>query len=116
MGSFVVPQNTTVVVAGRRRFTLFPLEQFDNLYLGPLDSTLAGQPISTVHLDTLPGLQRTVDDLVIAAWIIDPATSSRFQNCFGSPACLSTAFAVCRDLILESTGKLRFEIGLYHIS
>ena len=27
------------------------------------------------------------------------------QKCFGKPACLRTAFAVWRDLILLSTGK-----------
>ena len=38
------------------------------------------------------------------------------QNCFTIPACLSTAFAVCRDRIFWSTGKRRCGLGLYQIS
>nr|WP_245217575.1 cupin-like domain-containing protein [Rheinheimera maricola] len=42
--------NIAVVVAGKRRFTLFPPEQVANLYIGPLDLTPAGQPVSMVNM------------------------------------------------------------------
>jgi hypothetical protein len=38
--------NIACVVAGRRRFILFPPEQVANLYVGPIDNTPAGQPAS----------------------------------------------------------------------
>ncbi len=41
-------ENIACVVAGRRRFTLFPIAQYPNMYVGPLDFTPAGQPISLV--------------------------------------------------------------------
>ena len=43
-----LPDNLAVVAAGHRRFTLFPPEQLANLYIGPIDFTPAGQPISLV--------------------------------------------------------------------
>ncbi len=43
-----VPDNLACVVAGRRRVTLFPPQQLQNLYVGPLDYTPAGQPVSLV--------------------------------------------------------------------
>jgi hypothetical protein len=38
--------NLACVVAGTRRFTLFPPETIGNLYVGPIDNTMAGQPVS----------------------------------------------------------------------
>lgn len=49
--------NVACVVAGRRRFLLFPPDQLANLYVGPLDHTMAGQPTSLVDPDA-PDLQR----------------------------------------------------------
>jgi hypothetical protein len=45
---FDLSDNIAVTVAGRRRFTLFPPDQAPNLYVGPLDFTMAGQPASLV--------------------------------------------------------------------
>jgi hypothetical protein len=45
---FDLSDNIAVVAAGRRRFTLFPPEATPDLYVGPLNITLAGQPVSMV--------------------------------------------------------------------
>lgn len=43
--------NIACVVSGRRRFTLFPPEEIANLYIGPLEFTPAGAPVSMVSLE-----------------------------------------------------------------
>ena len=50
-------ENVGVVMAGRRRFTLFPPEQLPNLYMGPIEVTPAGTPVSLVDLEE-PDLAR----------------------------------------------------------
>jgi hypothetical protein len=52
-----LPDNLAGVVAGRRRFTVFPPDQLGNLYIGPLDFNPAGQAISLVDF-AAPDLQR----------------------------------------------------------
>jgi hypothetical protein len=41
-------ENIGIVVAGRRRFTLFPPDQLPNLYVGPFQPTPAGTQVSMV--------------------------------------------------------------------
>ena len=45
------------IVAGAKRFTFFPPDQFPNLYIGPLDLGPAGQPVSLVKVSA-PDLER----------------------------------------------------------
>jgi hypothetical protein len=54
---FDLKENIGVVVLGRRRFTLFPPDQLPNLYIGPLELTPAGTPVSLVELAN-PDLDR----------------------------------------------------------
>ena len=51
------PDNIACVIAGRRRFRLFPPEQFANLYIGPLELNPAGRPVSFVSVNA-PDLAR----------------------------------------------------------
>ncbi|WOF42003.1 cupin-like domain-containing protein [Sphingopyxis indica] len=45
---FDLSDNFAAVALGRRRFTLFPPDATPDLYVGPLNHTLAGQPVSMV--------------------------------------------------------------------
>lgn len=39
-------ENIACVIAGRRRFTLYPPDAIGDLYVGPIDNTMAGAPVS----------------------------------------------------------------------
>lgn len=45
-----LPLNIAYCLAGRRQVTLFAPDQLENLYIGPLELTPAGQPVSLVNL------------------------------------------------------------------
>jgi hypothetical protein len=51
------PSNLAVCVAGQRSFTLFPPDAVADLYVGPMELTPAGQPISLVDARS-PDLER----------------------------------------------------------
>lgn len=63
---FDLSDNFAVVALGKRRFTLFPPDAVSDLYVGPLNVTLAGQPVSMVDplapdLDRYPGFERALE-------------------------------------------------------
>lgn len=63
--------NIACVAAGRRQFLLFPPDQVANLYVGPLDRTPAGQPVSMVDplapdLVRYPRFQTAIDHMLVA--------------------------------------------------
>jgi len=69
------PDNLACCAAGRRRFTLFPPDQFANLYLGPIDNTPAGRAVSMVDFDApdLAAFPRFVDAMAQAMTVeLDP--------------------------------------------
>jgi hypothetical protein len=66
-----VSSNIACIVAGHRRFTLFPPEQIANLYVGPLEMTIAGQPTSMVDIDApdfsrYPRFREALDHALVA--------------------------------------------------
>jgi hypothetical protein len=65
-------ENLACVVAGRRRFTLFPPEQVANLYVGPLDFAPTGAAMSVAPLEA-PDLARfpRLKDALAAAWVAE---------------------------------------------
>lgn len=54
---FDAPNNVAVCAVGRRQFTLFPPEQIENLYPGPMEPTPGGQVVSLVDFAD-PDLER----------------------------------------------------------
>ena len=68
---FDFPDNIACCVIGKRRFTFFPPEQLENLYIGPIDLTPAGQQISLVDLanpdlEKFPKFKQAMDAAIIA--------------------------------------------------
>lgn len=66
-----LPLNVACVVAGRRRFKLFPPDQIANLYVGPFELTPAGRPISLVDfaepdLDRFPRFKAAMETAQVA--------------------------------------------------
>ncbi|MEM7328105.1 MAG: cupin-like domain-containing protein [Pseudomonadota bacterium] len=50
---FDISENIACLVSGKRRFVIFPPEEIANLYVGPIDYNMAGQPASMVNLDAI---------------------------------------------------------------
>jgi Cupin-like domain len=67
-----IANNIACSVSGKRRFTLFPPEQIGNLYIGPLDFTMAGQPASMVDFSA-PDYDRypKFRDALVSALVAD---------------------------------------------
>lgn len=68
---FDTSDNVACVVSGRRRFIIFPPDQVANLYVGPLDNTMAGQPSSLVSVhepdfDRFPRFRQALDAAMVA--------------------------------------------------
>lgn len=65
------PNNIACNVAGKRTFTLFPPEQLENLYVGPLELTPSGRPVSMVDINSpdfnlFPKFKKALDAALVA--------------------------------------------------
>jgi len=63
--------NVACVVAGQRRFTVFPPDQIENLYMGPFEYTLSGTPVSMTSLEEpdferFPRFEKALDAALVA--------------------------------------------------
>jgi Cupin-like domain len=63
--------NLACVAVGKRRFTLFAPQSIDKLYVGPIDNTMAGQPVSLAassapDKDKFPRFEAIKDQALIA--------------------------------------------------
>jgi hypothetical protein len=68
---FDINYNLVCMVAGRKRFVLFPPEQTKNLYMGPLEATISGVPTSMASLenpdfDAHPRFREALDAATVA--------------------------------------------------
>ena len=70
---FDLYDNIACLVAGKRRFTMFPPDQLANIYLGPFEITPGGSPISMVSLEH-PDLEKypKFADAIAAGEYADP--------------------------------------------
>ena len=65
-------ENIACVVSGKRTFTLFPPDQIENLYIGPMDFTPAGAPLSLVDhanpdFDKYPKYHKALDHALVGS-------------------------------------------------
>lgn len=72
---FDTSENIACAVAGKRRFLIFPPDQIDNLYAGPIDHNMAGPPASLVdplHIDLMkyPKFETAIKSAILAE--LDP--------------------------------------------
>jgi hypothetical protein len=80
---FDQPKNIACCVLGKRRFTLFPPEQIDNLYPGPLSPTPGGQVVTLANLSEpdfsrFPRLKNALENAYIAD--LEPGDGLYYPN------------------------------------
>jgi len=92
-----LPDNVACVIAGHRRFTLFPPGEIGNLYVGPLHLTPAGQPISLVDfaspdLEAHPRFAEALKNALVAE--LEPGDALFIPSMWGHHAEALDAFNV----------------------